>query len=153
MIEIQGDFWKLKEKLKPDIIVFTSNRTLNSKGELIMGGGIALDFKQRYPLLPYLFGTELRNNPNIHLQTTMLVSCHICAFPTKENWRNPSIPHYIEQSCKELVEYVDSQSKSMTVLMTRPGCGLGGLDWQSQVKPICEKYLDERFYICYQQAK
>jgi hypothetical protein len=153
MIEIQGDFWDLKTQLNPDIIVFTSNRTLNSHRELVMGAGIALDFKRRYPNLPRVFGNALFNGPNERLiQIWSIVNdVSICAFPTKEHWRNPSILEYIERSCKELVEYVDIQYNKGKILMTRPGCGLGGLDWESQVKPICETYLDERFYICHQK--
>jgi hypothetical protein len=34
------------------------------------------------------------------------------------------------------------------VLLPRPGCSNGGLDWETQVKPVLEKILnDDRFVI------
>jgi hypothetical protein len=28
------------------------------------------------------------------------------------------------------------------VYLPRPGCGAGGLDWETQVRPLCEKFGD-----------
>jgi hypothetical protein len=33
------------------------------------------------------------------------------------------------------------------VVMPRVGCGLGQLDWDNQVKPLLEMYLDDRFWV------
>lgn len=52
----------------------------------------------------------------------------------------------VEESLKQLVEYVDSFG-NVTVLLPRPGCSNGGLDWYKDVKPLCSKYLDNRFTI------
>lgn len=52
----------------------------------------------------------------------------------------------VEESLKQLVEYVDS-FENVTVLLPRPGCSNGGLDWYKDVKPLCNKYLDNRFTI------
>lgn len=52
----------------------------------------------------------------------------------------------VEESLKQLVEYIDS-FENVNVLLPRPGCSNGGLDWYKDVKPLCEKYLDNRFTI------
>lgn len=54
----------------------------------------------------------------------------------------------IERSCKQLKAmfgFASGRSRE-EVYLVRPGCGNGGLDW-GDVKPILEKYLDDRFIV------
>jgi hypothetical protein len=61
-------------------------------------------------------------------------------FPTKRNWRHPSKPEYIEAGLKIFCEqYSDFGIGS--VAFPQLGCGNGELDWESQVKPLMERYL------------
>lgn len=147
MLELYGDYWQFAKTA--DCLVFTSNRTLNSRGHLVMGAGIARDFKQHFPHLPALFGKVLTESPDSHLMSTFGYSGDffytIVAFPTKEHWKDDSITNYIDRSCSELVIHADKYNANK-VILTRPGCGLGGLQWED-VKPICLKHLDDRFSI------
>ncbi len=52
----------------------------------------------------------------------------------------------IEQSAVILSGMAFNQEWKSIVLPC-PGCGLGGLDFESEVKPLLEKLLDERFFI------
>ncbi len=71
----------------------------------------------------------------------------IFSLPTKNEYWLPSPIVLIERSLKELVSLVDHTYKAQNIVLPRPGCGLGGLDWETAVKPLCEKYLDDRFTV------
>lgn len=52
----------------------------------------------------------------------------------------------IEQSTIELKDLIFRSGCWSCVVLPRPGCGAGELDWKD-VKPILEKHLDDRFYV------
>lgn len=148
MLEIQGDFWK--ESNHYHILVCTTNRIVKSSGELVMGGGIALDFANRYRgiSLPMDWGLQTSMGSNL-THTWVKENCQwLVGFPTKKHYRDDSLPALIEQSARLLKIFVDTlrYEAEPSVLLTRPGCGLGNLKW-SNVKPILEKYLDHRFHV------
>lgn len=113
--------------------------TVNTVG--VMGKGLALSFKQRYPGMFEAY----RNACEKHQLTTgklMLFYAPdhwLLLFPTKENWRNPSKLEYIEKGLYKFVStYAD---KSITsIAFPRLGCGNGELNWD-EVRPLMEKYL------------
>lgn len=140
MIEKIGNFWGEYDKY--DAIVCTTNQIVKSNGELVMGGGIAYDFAVRYPYLPLVWGYQTRKK--IHL-TIAYEQQWLIGMPTKKHYKDPSPIDLIEKSCNELVKFAD-EYKLNSVLMTRPGCGLGGLSWHN-VKPCIETILDDRFTV------
>ena len=75
---------------------------------------------------------------------TLQPDCHVLTFPVKNNWWEKADLKLIEQSCQELADTCDFFKPPF--YMVRPGCGNGGLDWK-EVKPILEKYLDEKFIV------
>lgn len=109
--------------------------TVNCVG--VMGAGVALQFKMRYPEMfqdyvrrcraglvrpgqPYewrleesLFGSDSRIVIN---------------FPTKDDWRNPSEYSYIESGLRWLRGYL-LQSHGLSIAIPALGCGYGGLEW------------------------
>lgn len=125
--------------------LFTSNakvlvNTVNTVG--IMGKGIASDFKKYYPQMfeeyKKLCNTNRLNIGDLHLYKTS--NKWILNFPTKEHWRSPSKIEFIEEGLKKLVK--DAHELQINdIAMPKLGCGNGGLDWESQVKPLVEKYL------------
>lgn len=125
--------------------LFTSNakvlvNTVNTVG--IMGKGIASDFKKLYPKMfeeyKQLCDTNKLNIGDLHLYKTP--NKWILNFPTKEHWRSPSKVEFIEEGLQKLV--ADAHKLQINdIAMPKLGCGNGGLDWESQVKPIVEKYL------------
>lgn len=61
-------------------------------------------------------------------------------------WMSHSDLKLIERSTHQLVELAERyQWKS--VVLPRPGCGLGQLSWQDEVRPLLSTILDDRFYV------
>lgn len=142
MIEAKGDLWQIGRTA--DAIVVTTNGTVKPNGENIMGGGSALEAAQRYPLLPGCLGSRLLKKGN-HVHVFHYDSRQaIVTMPTKNDIKHRSNLLLIERSVLELIEYaLDYGWRS--IVMPRPGCGLGGLKWE-EVKPIVE-VLDDRFTV------
>ena len=116
----------------------------------VMGGGLAVTFKRRYPEsykgymqwckdkpIPgssFSFCRELEKDP-----ITGKVHNVIC-LPTKLHFKNPSTLEYVEKSLVLFCAmYKPLQLKS--VAFPALGCGLGGLTW-NEVKPVMIKYLE-----------
>jgi hypothetical protein len=139
--EITGEIWSFHNE--GAWIAITTNGTLNKSGELVMGKGIALEAKTRYPLLPKELSRKISLWGNIPIR---LDSFRIYSFPTKDNWRYPSSLTLIGESCRLLVEGLNKEPIDTPLYIPRVGCGNGGLKWEV-VKPLLEKYLDERFIV------
>lgn len=66
----------------------------------------------------------------------------VLCFPTKRHWKDPSDLDLIRKGLQTFVsEYRQYNIKSIT--FPKLGCGLGGLDWEKEVKPLMHKYLDD----------
>lgn len=152
MKEIKGDIF---EQHYADAICVTTNGIVKANGELTMGKGLALEFKERYPSLALTLGRAVEKYGNIVLVNKgweMTSSnwddtpgYHIVTFPTKNHWRDKASLSLIKRSAEQLVIATDRMGWKKVVL-SRPGCGLGGLQWP-QVKAVLEPILDDRFYI------
>lgn len=113
--------------------------TVNTVG--VMGKGLALHFKQRYPEMfkAYRDVCEQHRLATGNLMIYSAPDHRILLFPTKENWRNPSKIEYIERGLQKFVDtYSDYGITS--IAFPRLGCGNGELDW-NDVKPVMEHYL------------
>lgn len=108
--------------------------------QCVMGAGVALQAKTRFPELPFSLGQLILANGNIVHE---LPQYHIYTFPTKTNWWKRSDIGLIIRSCKQLVNLTPH---NRTVYMVRPGCGVGRLPWRD-VRPKIENLLDDRFVI------
>ena len=66
----------------------------------------------------------------------------VLCFPTKRHWKDPSDLDLIRKGLQTFVsEYRRFNIKSIT--FPKLGCGLGGLDWEKEVKPLMHRYLDD----------
>ena len=107
--------------------------TVNTVG--IMGKGIALEFKKRFPdnFSAYQKWCHSGAKPG----TVFLFKRNnnfIFNFATKEHWRNPSKIEWIVSGLKELKKLIiENNVKSIAVPAL--GCSLGGLNW-NDVKPL-----------------
>lgn len=112
----------------------------------VMGAGLAKEFKDRYPGMFSIYKTYCKNNllnpGKIAIVVADLESDkRILLFPTKQHWQDQSKLEWIEDGLQELAMQIYSGIITDPIAMPKIGCGLGGLDWDSQVKPLIEKYL------------
>lgn len=114
--------------------------TVNTVG--VMGKGIALTFKIIYP---DMFNKYQQLCEGRLLQTGKLwlyKTPHkwILNFPTKEDWRQPSKPEYIERGLQKFVSTYPTLGIT-SIAFPQLGCGNGELNWDKTVQPLMIKYL------------
>lgn len=107
----------------------------------VMGKGIALSFKNRYPRMFELYKDACEKKK---FQMGKLMLCPemdhtILLFPTKENWRNPSKIEYIKKGLDKFVKTY-AERNITSIAFPKLGCGNGELDW-NEVKPVMEEFL------------
>ena len=116
--------------------------TVNTVG--VMGKGIAKDFKAIYPEM-FREYQRLCEEKKLTVGTLWLYKTPnkwILNFPTKTTWRLPSKLEYIESGLKAFVK--GYAKHGITSIAFPPlGCGNGELNWESQVRPLMEKYLNK----------
>jgi O-acetyl-ADP-ribose deacetylase (regulator of RNase III) len=113
--------------------------TVNTVG--VMGKGIALEFKHRYPEMFERYAAFCKADKfkigMLYLYRTP--NKWVLNFATKKHWRNPSKLEYIETGLKKFVETY-AEHGIISIAFPQLGCGNGGLEW-SVVKPVMESYL------------
>lgn len=137
--------------LSPETDLFETDaavlvNTVNCVG--VMGKGVALSFKQRWPHLmpPYqklcserkiLPGTctYVRMSPETDKISGVLL------LATKDHWRNQSQIEWIDSGLAQMAEVISGRQISK-VACPWPGCGNGGLNREA-VQPLLEKHLSE----------
>jgi len=115
--------------------------TVNTVG--VMGKGVAKDFKLIYPDMFKQYQKLCEEN-KLDIGKLWIYKTSnkwILNFPTKKHWRNRSKLEYIEAGLKKFVcSYADKGITSISFPML--GCGNGELDWDTEVRPLMEKYLN-----------
>lgn len=115
--------------------------TVNCVG--IMGAGVALAFKQRFPIMfeDYKKACDLGEIKPGKLHIWENSETIIINFPTKRHWRNKSRYEDIKLGLDALRVFLNSRP-NLKVALPALGCGHGGLDWQI-VSAMIEKELSE----------
>ncbi|WP_080055053.1 type II toxin-antitoxin system antitoxin DNA ADP-ribosyl glycohydrolase DarG [Spirosoma aerolatum] len=117
--------------------------TVNTVG--VMGKGIALQFKERFPLNFKRYKDacktgELQPGKLLLVRETSINGEKIIInFPTKTDWKQRSSYAYIEAGLQELVRVIE-QETIQSIAIPPLGCGNGGLKWE-KVRPMMEQYL------------
>ncbi len=123
--------------------------TVNCVG--VMGKGIALEFKKRYPnmFMDYVLkcdrGEVKPGQPYIYHEN----GTSILNFPTKDHWRSPSRLTYVTDGLDWFVQ--NYQSLDISSIAFPPlGCGNGGLTWDIvgplMYQKLCQLPLDIEIY-------
>jgi O-acetyl-ADP-ribose deacetylase (regulator of RNase III) len=108
----------------------------------VMGKGLALEFKKRYPAMFEEYRTlcEKGQFQVGDLWVYKAPEKWILNFPTKRHWREKSTLEIIETGLQKFVEtYAEAGVES--IAFPKLGSGFGGLDWETQVRPLMERYL------------
>jgi len=119
--------------------------TVNCVG--VMGAGVALMFKSRYPDMFADYADACKRNevkpgkPHVWKYSDLISQCTIINFPTKVHWKNPSEYEYIDKGLSWLRQFLINDENS-TVTLPALGCGHGGLEWE-KVKEMIIKYLGD----------
>lgn len=150
MREVTGDLWTYPA----DIRVITTNGTVKKNGDCVMGRGCAAEAKEKYPDLPSFLGGFIKKHGNVvgihHFDHTKPYGDPqtIISFPVKHEWYQKADLELIQRSAHDLVANIDNGpfAPDIKVLMPRPGCGNGHLDWGT-VKKSIEMILDNRFHV------
>ncbi len=115
--------------------------TVNCEG--VMGKGLALAFKQRYPAVFKIYQQDCKTRklrigrPTLYQESTPW----ILNFPTKDHWRFPSKLEYLEKG----LEYVTANYKKQgikSIAFPKLGVQNGKLSWDD-VGPLMAKYLSQ----------
>lgn len=122
MIEfVEGDMFEMPADIRVN--------TVNCVG--VMGAGVALAFKKRYPEMYKTYQRQCRDGeirPGRLQEWRSLEGDWVVNFPTKRDWKEPSRYEDIETGLDALREYL-SKLGPRTVALPALGCGHGGLDW------------------------
>jgi O-acetyl-ADP-ribose deacetylase (regulator of RNase III) len=112
---------------------------VNCKG--VMGKGLALAFKQRYPAMFVVYQQECQNGqlrvgrPTLYRESKPW----ILNFPTKDHWRDASKLEYLEQGLQYFVDHYKEMG-IQSIAFPKLGAGLGKLSWDV-IGPLMVKYL------------
>lgn len=118
-------------------LCITTNGFVKPNGRAVMGRGCALEAKQKIHEIDFVLGRSIRAlgnhvHPLIEFKGQMVYS-----FPVKHNWWEKADIELIIQSCKELAKYATGER---VIVLPRPGCGNGHLDWKD-IQPIISPLL------------
>jgi O-acetyl-ADP-ribose deacetylase (regulator of RNase III) len=117
--------------------------TVNTVG--VMGKGIALQFKEQFPMNFKVYAAACKNGEVkigkmlVVKENTMKGEKLIINFPTKTEWFKKSQYNYIEEGLKDLVNVI-REYNIKSIAIPPLGTGNGGLKWNN-VKTLMEQYL------------
>jgi hypothetical protein len=144
MLAEYGDLWDLP----CDARCLTVNGYVKTNGEAVMGRGVALQAKQRWPELPRILGVNIQifGNHVFDLWQPPNEPLFI-SFPVKAHWREQADLELIKRSCRELMAVAD-RLELEHIILPKPGCGNGRLSWDI-VRPAISPLLDDRVSVLY----
>lgn len=157
---IKGDIFSYIGKA--DAICVTTNGTIKSNGELVMGAGVAKEFYDRYnsQQIAFVLAQKIYKGPkmpNLHVVDSKNNICYKCvdakdnfgtyviSFPTKNHFQDKGNIDLIKQSAKRII-WIANNYKLNKIIIPSPGTGCGKLS-KEEVYDELDKILDKRFYI------
>lgn len=140
---ILGDLWEVKA----DYIGITTNGTVTKAGNAVMGRGVALQAKRKFPGIEHQLGQAIKLGGNrIHLLYPYMFS-----FPVKHNWWETADLNLIHKSVEELKELANLVYDKIFAI-SLVGTGNGGLK-PEVVWPLLKELPDNVFVVVYKLEK
>lgn len=132
MVEFKyGDLWAAKPRNPGFVTVVTTNGTVKTNGECVMGRGIARQARDEIPGLARYLGDLIQEHGNRPFN----LGNGIWSLPVKHNWWETADLKLIKASLEEMDEMVDKFNPNL-VRFPKPGCGNGGLSWDRVSKHV-----------------
>lgn len=138
---LKGDLWCWYYEKKATVVIST-NGFVKENGECVMGRGVALQAKQRFPWIAKTLGEDILKDGN-HV---FYLGKNLISFPVKHDWWEKADLKLVERSAGELEALVRCLEIEPPIVLPKVGCHNGKLEWKD-VEPILNKYLDERFLV------
>ena len=137
------DIWDYKEQIDEGSVMLciTTNGDTNSQGLAVMGRGVALQASKQYPGLSNNLGAKIKIWGGAPFGGILSTNPRLFSFPVKYHWKDKADISLIKWSTQVLATFMRNTS-NRTVLLPRPGCGNGGLDWE-EVEPIVNRLSDD----------
>lgn len=147
---------------KADCICVTTNGTIKSNGELVMGAGVAKQFYDKYKdlgiariLANKLYrGTPLKTMHVVNSKDNICYKAidakdnngtYVLSFPTKNHFMDKGDLELIKRSAHRAMLFADMYNLK-NIIIPSPGTGCGQLD-EEDVYEALNDILDERFTI------
>lgn len=138
MRQVTGNLWTTEADFK----FITTNGMVRRDGACVMGRGCALEAKSIYPGIEYRLGDLIQKHGN----RCFRLYPDLGSFVVKHHWKQAADLDLIRKSCDEATQMADKWGWE-TILLPRPGCGNGSLDWHEDVEPVVAPLLDDRFKV------
>lgn len=148
MREVIGNIWEVEG----DWLIIPTNGSVKKDGTAVMGRGLALQAKQRFPGIEKSLGKGLSNAGNVlHVIRKTEKEPVLLSFPVKYDWKDEADLDLIRESARELRRYwlgtvIGTGNRPAKVLLPRVGCGNGRRKW-GEVKPILEEELPDDSFV------
>ena len=150
MLEKKLNIWDKLKSPEPMLICITTNSVVVGQGKTrraVMGAGVAKAAKLKFPGIDVNLAKWLDQHGNVPGRIYQIgVEQYIVSFPTKDHWKYPSKLELIKQSAFRLKAGWQKLGSQHTVYLPRPGCGLGGLQW-NEVRKVISPYFEEANFI------
>jgi len=145
----KGNMWNIWNNT--DLFLITTNSFIKRSGDLVMGRGIALEAKNRYPSFPFLAGKNIKHGEIYGLklfykekEDHTLTRSKIGLFQVKRYWYDKADLNIIDISIKKLIEWMNYNPVNR-IDLNYPGIGNGKLD-QEEVHEVI-KFLSDKVHV------
>jgi hypothetical protein len=110
-----------------------------------MGAGVAKRIDEMYPEACAEYRRRCWQRDyvpgNLIEEYTAVPGLKILHFPTKVDWKNPSLIEYIDAGFEGMIRKYGACQTEVRFNMPALGCGLGGLDF-ADVKDLAKQYFE-----------